>query len=251
MMLMTSHHPEPAGLLIVGTHPKCGKTVATAGLAGVLGQLGFRVPPIKPLHFAPPVAFCEGAYEQAYFDRVCPPVEPVTPLVVPNAQQLSARQWQDLVMVIRRRVYPYLLEMPGSAASPIRLAPDAWLDAVDLAQALSCPLLLVTSRQPDVIARLAPALAYFAQRSAALVGWMAVATTPPTSSGLESVSGDAHDWEQEVWMASQRYRVPYWGEIAHSPSISVELGQQGNLLRMTEQGVDVLPVQQALNLLIP
>ena len=59
------------------------------------------------------------------------------------------------------------------------------------------------------------------------------------------------EWEQDVLFLRGHTDIPYLGEIAYSPSISVEALQQGNLCRITELGVDLLPIQQALNLLVP
>lgn len=228
------------GLVVTGTHAKCGKTIACAGLAGILNELGFSAQAIKPFSFQPTVTIRSG-YEQAFFDRVIRPVQPVEVFAKESALQVSNVDWQRLLEACRKRVYPYLLETPGSAASPIRFEQDELRDSVDLAKALEVPLLLVTAKQPDLIGALTPMLSYLWSRDAKAIGWMAVETTPVQTPF----------WDEEVIYLRQQSEIPYLGEIAYSPSISVEALQQGNLLRITEAGLDLLPIQQALNLLVP
>lgn len=231
---------DARGLLVTGTHPKCGKTAASAGLAGVLNELGFSAQAIKPFSFQPAVSI-RGGYEQTFFDRLNPPRQPLELLSKESPFKVTALDWQRLQETCRKRIYPYLLEAPGSVASPLRLVDDTLSDMVDLAKALEIPMLLVTAKQPDLIGTMAPVLSYLWSRDAKVTGWMAVETQPT----------HAPDWDEEVFYLRAHSDIPYLGEIAYSPSISVEALQQGNLLRTTELGVDLLPIQQALNLLVP
>jgi hypothetical protein len=245
---------DTRGLIVTGTHARCGKTVACAGLVGVMSGLGFKVQAIKPMSFLPTVSLRKGC-EQAYFDRLNPPLQPVDGFSVDSPYSVTKLDWQRLIEGCRKRVYPYLLETPGSLASLLRPpGTDSGgasrvgeprsveiIDCVTLAQTLEIPILLVTSKQPELIACLAPAFAYLQQRQAPLVAWLAVETAPI----------QAPTWDQDVLYLSHRYDVPYLGELAYSPSISVETLQQGNLLRTTEMGVDLLPIQQAWDVAIP
>ncbi|WMU93291.1 ATP-dependent dethiobiotin synthetase [Microcystis phage MaAM05] len=231
---------DARGLLVVGTHPQCGKSVACAGLAGVLNDLGFTVQAIKPFSFQPEVTIRDG-YEQAFFDRLSPPRQPLELFSKPSPRKVTAGDWQHLQELCRKRVYPYILEAPGSLASPIRFVDLELNDAVDLSKALEIPLVLVTAKSPDLIGVMAPMLSYLWSRDAKAIGWMAVETHPTR----------VPEWEQDVLFLRGHTDVPYLGEIAYSPSISVEAMQQGNLFRITELGVDLLPIQQALNLLVP
>lgn len=232
---------QPKGLLVAGVHPRSGKTVACAGIAGVLGQLGFRAQAIKPMSFLPKVSIRQG-YEQEFFHKVLPPTEPLEPFSVESPHTASATDWQRLVETCKKRIYPYILEAPGSVASPIRFVQDEVLDSIDLAKALNIPLLVVMAKQPDPIALLAPIFAYLWHRDAEVVGWMAVETTP---------TKPIPNWDTEILYMGHHYRIPYLGEITYSPSISVEALQQGNLIRITETGVDLFPIQQALDLMLP
>ncbi|MCE3234515.1 MAG: hypothetical protein K0Q50_695 [Vampirovibrio sp.] len=231
---------DTRGIIVTGAHPKCGKTIAAAGLAGVLTDLGFQTQAIKPLSFQPSLSIRKG-YEQTFFDRVIPPYQAVDVFSAESPTLLKPTEWQHLLEICRKRIYPYILETPGNAASPIRYVQNEIYDAVDLAKALEVSMLVVTAKQPDIISVLAPVFAYLWHRDAHVTGWLSVETNPI----------EAPDWDTEILYLRGHYDIPYLGEIAYSPSISVEAMQQGNLLRNTELGVDLLPIQQALNLLIP
>lgn len=238
---MSTSMPTPnRGLLVTGAHARCGKTIAAAGLAGVLNDLGFHAQAIKPLSFQPGMSVRKG-YEQAFFDRIITPLQSVELFSAESPSTLGQIEWQRLLEVCRKRVYPYILESPGNVASPIRYVQHEILDAIDLAKALEIPMLIVTAKQSDIISILAPVFAYLWHRDANVAGWLAVETDPCSTP----------DWDNEVLYLRGHYEIPFLGEIPYSPSISSEALQQGNLLRSTEMGVDLLPIQQALNLLIP
>lgn len=228
------------GLVVAGVGPRCGKTVACAGLAGAMSALGFRVQAIKPFAFEPPVALRPG-HDAQFFEKVLPPLQAVELFSAESAFAVGPLQWNRLLETCRGMAYPYILEYPGTVASPLRFAEDEAQDAVDLAQALGLPLLLVVARQPDIIGAMLPALNYLWHKDATTVGWLAVETSP------------AHlpHWEEEVLYLSRQHPIPCLGEIAYSPSISVEALQQGNIIRTTESGVDLLPLQQALGVTVP
>lgn len=230
----------PFGIMVLGTHPRCGKTVACAGLAGALSQLRFRIQAIKPLGFTPKVSMTSGK-ETYFFNKVLPPIETAETIWAESAHQLSMKDWQRTMELCQRRNYSYILEPPGQLASPIRYINGEVYDATDWAQALQSSLLIVTPKQPEVVAAMAPIFSYLWRKNASLLGWIAVET---------AASNPAY-WETDILYLTQQYQVPYLGEIAYSPSISVEACQQGNLIRNTEMGVDLLPIQQALQLLVP
>jgi dethiobiotin synthetase len=232
---------DTRGLIITGTHPRCGKTVAATGLSGVLNHLGFQIQAIKPLSFLPSISLRKG-YEQAYFDRLNAPLQAVEVFTAESPQTLTNMDWQRLMDACRRRVYPYLLETPGNLASPLRFSDGDMVDATTLAQMLEVPILLVTTKQEDLISRLAMAFAYCHARHTPIVGWLAVETTP---------TPPIPNWEQDILYLTHHYPIPYLGELSYSPSISVEALQQGNLFRTTEMGLDLLPIQQALDVGIP
>lgn len=231
---------DARGLIVTGTHTKCGKTVACAGLASVLHDLGFHTQALKPLAFQPKVSLRRG-YEQAFFDRIIPTMQVMDVLTAESPRGVSPIEYQRLVEICRKRVYPYLMETPGNAATPIRFATNEMLDCADLSRTLGLPIVVVTAKRKDLIGALAPSLAYLSHRDANVVGWMAVETEPT----------ETPDWDYETLYLRTQYDIPFLGEIPYSPSISVETLQQGNLQRSTEIGVDLLPIQQSLDLLLP
>ncbi len=233
---------DARGLLITGTTPRCGKTVAAAGLAGVLHALGFQVQAIKPLEFL--ANNPHGSIEQAFFDRLIRPLQPVDTLSVQSAASIVPVEWQRFIDICLKRVYPYLLEAPGNFASPLRYVKGDHEDAIHLANTLEIPMLLVTPKQPDIVNTMAQALTFAQAHNAPLVGWIAVETQP-----LEPQA--APDWFTDTLYLNHRFPYPYLGEIPYSRSISVESGQQGNLYRHTEMGLDLLPIQQSLDVSVP
>ncbi len=228
------------GLVVAGAGTRCGKTVACAGLAGAMGALGFRVQAIKPFVFEPRVALRHG-HDQAFFDKVQPPLQAVEVFSAESAFSAGLLQWNRLLETCRGMAYPYILEYPGTVATPLRFADDEALDAVDVAQALGVPLLVAVAKQPDLIGAMLPVLNYLWYKDAASVGWVAVETAP----------SHLLNWEDEIIYLSRQHPIPYLGEIAYSPSISVEALQQGNIIRNTESGIDLLPLQQALGVTVP
>ena len=232
------------GLVVAGVQPRCGKTVACAGLAGALTQLGFRIQAMKPLVFTSGKTPDQAAHperEMDFFNRVSPPLERVETVRAATPRRVSGLDWQRVLDVCRRRAFPYLLEAPGMPASPLCHTPGGSMDTVDLARALQGVLLLVAPKHPEIIAMIAPTLSYLREKNAACLGWIAVETVP----------AETPDWEADTLYLAQRHQTSYLGEITYSPSISVESCRQGNLIRLTETGVDLLPVQRALRLPVP
>lgn len=226
--------------MVVGTSARCGKTVACAGLAGAMAQLGFRLQAFKPLGFTPKLSIT-SARETLFFNKVLPPVEASETIWAESAHQTTVKHWQRVMELCQKRNFDFILEAPGQLASPLRYVQGEAFDATDWSQMLQTPLLIVTSKQPEVIAVMATAFSYLWRKNAVALGWIAVECAPV----------HLPNWETDVLYLTQQYQAPYLGEIAYSPSISVEACQQGNLIRTTETGVDLLPIQQSLQLLVP
>lgn len=230
-----------SGIVVTGTHAQCGKTVACSGLTAVLWQLGFKVQPVKPFVFAEIETVCTNR-DGDYFKQVMPYELPCMSTVIHQTPwQLSEKEWQLLIRQCKNNAYPFLLETPGSLASGIQYTQSVMKDATDLAAQLEVPLLLVTTKTADLPARLIPALSYCQQKSVSLAGWIAVETEPCLPPY----------WDEELAYLRYHHNIPFLGTIEYSPSISVPILQQGNIVRQTEMGVDLLPLQQSLNLTIP
>jgi dethiobiotin synthetase len=285
------HAQSASGLLVTGVHARCGKTVFCAGLVGCLFELGFRMQALKPLTFLPesaalaqpvlptmgraaasasglrfdsppaqgfradsysPQGFCPTG-EQEFFNRLAAEQgsnryrspQDMDAWATPSAHQVSESDWRRLLSVVQRQVDPYVLEMPGGMSMPLRIGSQGdSADVADLARNLQAPIILVAAKSLDILSALPTAIAYATLREAPLLGWVAVETEPyPTIAQAR--------WQEDLFYLRRQFQTPYLGELPYSPSISVEAGRQGNLYRLTEAHLDVLPIQQALNLTVP
>ncbi|MEB3285928.1 MAG: hypothetical protein VKJ04_00340 [Vampirovibrionales bacterium] len=236
------------GIMLVNAVPKAGKTVAVAALAGCLKESGFQVQAVKPVDIygalqAPP----DYNHDQRFIDSVLNPMQSFETVVLPTPSEFNPLLWKRLIEQLSNAPYPLLLESVSTVASAFRYPTEtphgsahAVIDAVDLARLLNLKIILVTPKSHHLYADLAPAIAYLAQRHERALAWIAVGNTP------ESDLIDPMEWEQASLMIAHDYQLPCFGEIAYSASISVENLQQGNLLRQTENGIDFLPLQQAM-----
>jgi len=248
---------DAPGLLVTGTHGGCGKTVCCAGVVGALNNLGFRLQAIKPLAFSQSNAIRPSDIEQGYFNRLA--IEMGNDKFrahtfhdawsCPSPHAMSETDWRRLITIAHRRIDPYLFETPGSIGVPLYSASSvdarsSSMDVVDLAQELQIPILLVTAKTSDVLTHVPTALAYATVRKAPIIGWLAVETEPFPPALQEQ-------WQEDVFYIRRYFQTPFLGEIPYSPSVSVEAGRQGNLYRLTENNLDLLPIQQTLNLSVP
>lgn len=227
------------GVLVVGATPRCGKTVVAAGVMGVLLDLGFKTQAVRPLDFSENNVISKSP-DQAYFDMIenGRAMQRVETVVAASAYEVNTLLWNRVMENCKKSVYPLVIESPATVAQPLRMDDNVFIDAVDWSLLLDLPILLTVRKSPQVIADLAPALAYLYEGEADVIGWVAVETQPQPY---------AH-WEEDRFLISREYDTPFLGEIAWSPSISVEARHQGNLLKLTEAGVDLLPIQQAMDL---
>ncbi|MEM0951526.1 MAG: hypothetical protein AAGI66_05205 [Cyanobacteria bacterium P01_H01_bin.74] len=280
---MMSYSPSNFnGIIVTGHTGQCGKTVACAGLAGVFYNLGFRVMPVKPWVFqsfsgkasvsntqvsntqvsntqvsnsqvlnsqaSGPTAsgLPASTWDMQYFQTVLPQLPQFETQLCEGPDAVKPHHWQAVIDACNRLPSPYLLETPGALSSLMAIRKTGYCDATDLSHALDAPILLVIQRHPDLAGQLIPLLAYCSQEDVPVVGWLAVETTAPDTSGFITA-----DWESAALAISTEYQVTYLGCIPHSVSISVPLCQQGNLIRNTECNIDLLPLQHALNLTVP
>jgi dethiobiotin synthetase len=227
------------GVLIVGTQPKCGKTVITAGLAAAMIEGGFQVQAIKPLEFLPGISLMRG-HDQIYLDKITRAMQHTDTIHAASCHDVSNIDWNRVTDVSRKTAFPVLLECPGTVAAPLRFTGDLVLDVVDFAKALGISILLVTPKSDQLVGQMAAALAYLNERQADIMGWV----------GVETSTTKAPYWETESLYLSHQYRLHCLGVLPYSPSISVEGLQQGNLIRLTEMSIDLLPLQQALKLMV-
>ena len=248
----------PEGLLVLGTHAGCGKTVVTAGLAGAIMQEGIGIKAFKPMSFHPTVrlqgasalasvrvpgqsAPTEAMSDQAFINQVVRPTELPEPMTVASFRHVEAGMWQRLLHLYRRSTYPFLAECPGNVATPLAMLGATCYDGCLLARELGVPVLLVTEKRADLIEHLVPALLTLKQRHVPIIGWIAVETLSPEAQATP-------DWESDVLWVSHEYRVPCLGTIPYLPTLSVPAGQAGPLIATVERTIDLLPIKMALQI---
>ncbi len=235
-----------SGLLIVGCSERCGKTVVTTGLAATLLEEGFPVRAIKPI--------CLGARRQAESELFFMSTIARSPLTYPLVfveQPASLRTFQlaEVLRSVRQSSETTLIELPGSAATPISLDADKsrWLDVGDLAAQLAFPVLLVAAEGTNVVEQLILNATYLLSSSMVnVVGLVAVAVTDQPGHAETATLPE----ENRAIVLKQRVGVPYLGSLKFSPSISVPMRCQGNLIKTTSAALDLLPIIAALNLRI-
>lgn len=226
------------GILVVGTDDSCGKTVATAGLALAMQESGFKVQVFKPLSFKPSV---DGRvdFDQAFFNHLTQQYLPSEQLLAPNAWEVQVPQWNRMREQLYQLQYPAFIEAPGQVGTPWRIHQGQVLDATDFAKELGLSVLVVSELGSACFAKTRVALEYLRERGIDPIGFMTVGTQPQT---LEP------NWEQEPLLLSRIAQVPFLGDLPYSPSIQVKNGQQGNLLRLTEEHIDLLPLQLGMGI---
>lgn len=248
---------KKSGLLVAGCEPGCGKTVVLTGLAGTLREEGFQVRAVKPISFG---SRKSAEAEFAFISSIShTPVD--YPVRFVNASEsLTAFQWAEAVRIAGSGTAPVLIELPGALTAPLR--PDdrqgGWTDVCDLARDLDLPAVLVAKEGPSAMERLILNSTYLiASGLVNVIGLITVETTPAATE--ETGKGQAGQGETTMPELSQEERaialrertgVPYLGCVRFSRSISVPEVNQGNLIKTTSAGLDLLPIIKSLNLRI-
>jgi dethiobiotin synthetase len=231
--------PPIEGLILTGTVARCGKTVALAGISAVLHQEGFQVQAMKPIEFLPATSMMKGR-EQAFLQKVLPSRYGSECLGFESAHEVNHVYWNRLIDNCRKSPYPALIETPNTAAAPLGFIRQNALDSTAMAQELGIPILIVTPKSPQLIGQLIPTLTYLRAKNTIIAGWLGVETSP----------NETPYWDEEVLYITHEYQVAYLGTIPHSPSISVEGLQQGNLIKITETNLDLLPLLHTLRMYV-
>lgn len=236
------------GLIVLGTESGCGKTVFMSGLAAALREEGFATQAIKPivlgtkqsaqseLSFISSVTHTPMGYHQVFIETA-------------HAPHDSA--WLSAISQGRRQSILTLFELPGSCATPVGFEPDnaslpSWRDCADIAGQFDMPCILVAKHGSDAIEKLVLSSYYLTMKNIYVLGL----ATVETSTGLGQ-EFEARIKRDDFGMAVfSRTGAPYLGCIKYSPSISVPRVSQGNLIKLTTGGLDVLTVLKALNLTV-
>lgn len=232
--------PEIQGALIVGTAPQCGKTIVASGLAVALNDAGLRTEVFKPLTFKP-LQRLRPDMDQAFYNKLLGQMESFQTLPFESAHQMTPVFWKKFLQTCRQVQYPVLIELPNNAAAPLMFHQGTVMDAADAARILNLPVIVATRKHGALLGELLPTLCYLQKKGIAVIGWAA----------SECLSVYTPHWDEEVFYITQTYEYPYLGCIDYSPAISVELQRPGNILYQAQEGLDLLPVQMAMQLSIP
>lgn len=236
------------GLCIVGCGSACGKTVVATGLAGTLAQEGFAVRAIKPIVIG---SERSARAELAFMSKIShsPITYPVQYLSDPGTLKLFA--FNEALRVCRAGTATTLVELPGSAATPLVYSSSLWRDVADFAAELGFPALLVGEAGPESVERLLLNSAYLTARAIDVIGMTVVETREGGLSCLgirpADAGGDAA-LEALAIALKERTGVNFVGVVGYSQSVSVPAVNQGNLIKKTSGGLDLLPLIKALNL---
>ncbi|MFA6211944.1 MAG: dethiobiotin synthase [Candidatus Obscuribacterales bacterium] len=236
------------GLTIIGTEAGCGKTVFMTGLSALLRQQGIDVRAVKPIVLGTK----ERAESEISF--ICsisgtPRNYPAS--IISSAKNLSEAQWEQSLSVGLAASQFTFVETPGGCASPMSFEQNSvgtlahsWKDTRDFARELGYPCIIVAHHNHEAIEKLV--LAYSYMQELPITGMVTVETVANEGKVLESKLTRT---EVALLLAS-RTTAPYLGCLKFSPSISVPRVNQGNLIKVISEGVDLLLILKSLNIAV-
>ena len=119
-----------------------------------------------------------------------------------------------------------------------------WQDTANILAKSNMPCILVAKHATDAIEQLVLNAYYLTMQRVYVVGL----ATVETSSGMGSEIENKMRREDFAMALFSRTGAPYLGCIKYSLSVSVPRCNQGNLVKLTTAGLDLLTVMKALNL---
>ncbi len=241
------------GLTILGTDLSCGKTVFATGLAAMLKrQIAVRA--VKP------ICGKSGQSELSFISTItCTPID-YAPSMVGSPARLYDSQWQDAIASTRALDALNIVEAPCAIATPFYVyqghalgdlllaGPDVPCDFIydpcQFALDVGYPVVLVTSHTDTTLEKLITAHGMALSRKLGVIGLVSVETTEAAGRDFERKYS-----RMDVELTLQeRTLTPYLGCIKHSQAIDVHQIVQGNLIKMTEGGLDLLSLFKKLAL---
>ncbi len=233
------------GVVVFGTEAGCGKTIFMTGLSAALRDEGFPTRAVKPFVMG---SRRDAESELAFISSIThtPVNYPIVIMDKPTAVQES--NWQQAAMMTTSKQHLTFVEMPGSPATPIAYdqtgagtLASTWKDSADFACDLGLPCILIAKHNKDALEKIMLAASYLQSRDARLVGVGTVETSEFSSQNELKMT------KSELELAiMNRAKSHYLGAIEFSPSISVPRVNQGNLIKVTSAGVDLLHVLRSL-----
>lgn len=274
--MLTRHVFTVQGLTIVGTEAGCGKTAIMAGLARALRDQGQELRAIKPLAIGPR----EKLERELSFLSLVTGTPRNYGAIAVGEKQLGDVYWTEALSLVRSGRLFTMVETCGSAVTPIcfetGLDSDGreaafskqgsgqnsgqkshhssghksesngfhWRDSRDLALELGFPVIIVARHNQEAIEKLILTHNYLTTAGVSVSGLVTVECTQGEGAVLEARLTRS---DLELLLAT-RIAAPYLGALKYSPSISVTRVNQGNLVKVLENGVDLLAFRRALNL---
>jgi len=245
----TSRSSAP-GLTILGTEFGCGKTTLMCGLSALLREQGFKVGATKPIFVG---ANSEREAERAFISSLSRTPANSLSIAIERGTTITNRQWLQAVKAGAAGSEFTIVETPGGLATPLTFDPNAeraqfyWRDSADLAKEYGFPCLLVAKHSEDAIEKLSLGASFARTKALNLLGLATVETGPNLGRKFEIMLS-----RDKVELALHTVTgVPYLGCIKYSESISVNNINQGNLIKMTAGGIELLSILKALNLRVP
>lgn len=239
------------GLTVLGTEFGCGKTVLITGLTALLNEQGFQAQAIKPV-----VTGHQQAWqaELSFISTITHVPLDYQPMVLQQDFGMDGNSWRKTILAKRALSRLTLLETPGSCSTPLIFAEQlanaqvlGWQDSSDLAFAFAYPCVLVAKHNKELLEKLSVCSQYIKAKALELIGLITVEISEGEGGKLE----EHLTRTQTELLLLAKTQVPYLGCIKYSPSISVPGVKQGNLIKLTSAGLELLGMIKALNLKVP
>jgi dethiobiotin synthetase len=237
---------ENPGMTFLGTEVGCGKTAFMTGLTAILRQEGMPARAVKPVCIGPRE---RSEAELSFICSITGTPRSYPAAFVPSAKNLSNAQWSQALSICFNAKDLTMVETPASLSSAMSFEQSntcglaySWKDSTDFAVELGFPVILVAKHNAEAVERLVLAWSYARTQGLTVAGMVTVETTNGEGKAFE-----AKLTRSEVnLLLNSRTSTPYLGCLKFSPSISVHRVNQGNLVKMTESGIDLLAIRQAL-----
>ncbi|HEY9677377.1 MAG TPA: AAA family ATPase [Drouetiella sp.] len=237
-------------LAIVGSEAGCGKTTFMAGMAGALREQGFKTRAIKPIVLGESRT---AEPELSFISLVSHTPRGYPQIIIDKLHNLNETAWHNAINQSRTPDTLTLIELPGGCATPLRFSDKPsdsktleWIDTANVLAQANIPCILVAKHSASAIEELVLNAYYLTMQRVFVLGLATVETSSGMGADLENrMTRD--DFSMALFT---RTGAPYLGCIKHSISVSVPRCNQGNLIKLTSGGLDLLAVMKALNLTV-
>lgn len=233
------------GVAVFGTEAGSGKTIFMTGLSAALRDEGFPTRAIKPFVMA---SRRDAENELAFISSITHTPVNYPIVIMDKYSSVQEGNWKQAANMTTSRQHLTFVEMPGSPATPIMFEntgsgtiSSQWKDSASFACDLGLPCILIAKHNKDALEKIMLAATFLRSRDARLVG---VGTVETTEYGA---ANELKLTKSELELAiMNNVKSQYFGAIEYSPSISVPRVNQGNLIKVTSAGVDLLHVLRGL-----